>query len=137
MGYWQRKYHLKYILPDGNVWTGFINIEADNEANLPQTVKGGFWAEKRLDGWHGGFYLDNYEPYDMRRETSEILSPCVITTGVHRPSPKTGTIPKSIEEADRIFEYLKPVEYETVARFDGRLKDCCVALETRYWRTNT
>lgn len=137
MGYWQRKYHLKYILPDGNVWKGFINVLADKKSDLPETVKGGFWAEKRLDGWHGKFYFDSCEPYDRRRETSEVLSPWVITTGVHRPSPKTSTIPKSIEEADRVIEYLKPVEYETVARFNGRLEDCCVDLETRYWRTNT
>lgn len=133
MGYWQRKYHLKYILPDSNVWKGFINVLADNKSDLPETVKGGFWAEKRLGGWYGKFYFDNCEPYDRRRGTSEILSPWVITTGVHRPSPQTGAIPKSIEEADQILEYFKPVEYEAVARFDGRLEDCCVALETHYW----
>lgn len=132
MRYWQRKYHLKYILSDGNVWTGFINVEADNRVDLPETVKGGFWVEKRLDGWHGGFYFDNYEPYDKRTETSEVLLPLVITTGVYRPSLPIGAIPKSIKEANRILEYLKPVEYETVARFNGRLEDCCFALEIHY-----
>lgn len=46
MGYWQRKYHLKYVLPNGNMWTGYINVEADNESDLPKTITGGFWAEK-------------------------------------------------------------------------------------------
>lgn len=133
MGYWQRKYHLKYSLPDGNVWTGFINVEADNESELPEAVKGIFWAEKKSDGWYGRFCLDNYEPYDRRRETSEILLPWVITIGIHRPSLEMTTRPTSIQEADRIMEYLKPVEYETVARFDGRLEDCYVDSETHYW----
>ena len=133
MGYWQRKYWLKYVLPDGNIWDGFINIEADNKSDLPETVKGGFWVEKKLDGWHGKFYFDNCEPYDKRTETSEVLLPWVITTGVHRPQPQTGIIPQSTEEADRILEYLKPVEYKSISRFNARLEDCCFALETHYW----
>lgn len=133
--YWQRKFHLEHKLSDGNIWHGFINIEADTEGDLPQVVSGTYWSEKRNDGWHGEFKLDNDEPYD-RRKTHCDCGAFVIHTGIYRPT-KEFEQPLTVEEAEIIYDYSEPVEYELIPRFDDRLENCIVSYETYYWNEHS
>lgn len=78
MGYYQRKFHLQYQLPDGNTWKGMINVDAERKEDLPakEAIRGTFWFFKSKEGWHGEFTLDNY---------GQQKYPYVITLGVYRP----------------------------------------------------
>lgn len=44
MGYYQRKFHLQYQLPDGNTWKGMINVDAERKEDLPakEAIRGTF-----------------------------------------------------------------------------------------------
>ena len=133
MGYWQRKFHLKRILPDENIWKGFINIETDREEDLPDTVHGTYYVEKANGQWHGAFTLANGEKYDLRETPSKEFEPWVVTTIVERPPIQSPHCPASIEEATKMLEYLKPIECENVDKFKDNLNNCVYAVETHYW----
>lgn len=130
--YWQRKFHLKYKLPDGNIWKGFINIDADTEEDLPESVSGTFWVSKDMKGWHGLFELSNKEKADRRKHPYNYLQ-CVITNGVTRPD-SLGYVPTCMKEAEMMFEYLIPVQYENIERFEGKIEDCLYSVETHNWK---
>lgn len=132
MKYWQRKYHLKHTLPDGNIWNGFINIEADSKEDLPETVSGDFWVEKTEEGWHGLFELDYGEKHDKRKNPDGYPA-WVLTVGVSRPDVPVPHRPTSREEAYEIMQNLRPVQYRTVGRFYDRLENCLTSIETHYW----
>ena len=123
--YWQRKYHFEYPLPDGNVYHGFININAPSENQLPDIseVKGTFWAERKPEGWYGDFELDGIEKN------------CdgVITTGIYRPETPAAPL-MTRTSVDAILKSTQPVRYDTVPRFEGRLDDHLTTAETHHWQ---
>lgn len=133
--YWQRKFHIKHKLPDGNIYKGFINIEADTREELPTTdqISGSYWAEKTSEGWLGRFELDcGFKPDN--RKNADTQMPYVITTGIYRevkPRNNNGYI--SREEAEAILNNIMPIKYDTVPRFEGRLEDAIVSEETHRW----
>lgn len=133
MGYWQRKFHLKYTLPDGNIYNGFINTEADRREDLYRAyeIRGWFWARKEPAGWHGLFHLAPGLIRD-KREKGYRVAPYLITTGVKRPERKAKTV-ASREEAEEILRYLEDVKYDEIPHFYGRLEDCIVDAETHHW----
>lgn len=102
MGYYQRKFHLQYQLPDGNTWKGMINVDAERKEDLPakETVRGTFWFFKSKEGWHGEFTLDNYRQQKY---------PYVITLGVYRPIRQLTHQINSREEAEAMLFYLMPI----------------------------
>lgn len=111
-----------------------INIDADTEEDLPQSVSGSFWAEKKEDGWHGLFQLDNGEKWDRRDDfIPDLTAPYVITAAVHRPERKILQRPATMAEAEHILWWLKPVEYDLVERFEARIEDCLDTTETHCW----
>ena len=137
---WTRKFHLEHTLPDGNIWHGMINIDADTEAELynREDIKGEFWAEKVPEGWRGKFTLECGVP-DKRKDSPFVgteLEYSVFTMGIYRPesdTPQSFEGTQSAEQAEAVLEGLKPVQYESTPRFGGRLEDCIYAVETHDW----
>ena len=115
MGYYQRKFHLQYQLPDGNIWKGMINVDAERKEDLPakETVRGTFWFFKSKEGWHGEFTLDNY---------GQQKYPYVITLGVYRPTRQLTHQINSREEAEAMLSYLGmlPEEIYLISGEDNR-----------------
>ena len=124
--YYQRKFHIGYVLPDGNTWYGFINIDKRTMEELPDAkdVHGTFWAELREDGWHGEFKL---EGMDYTCLDKKWIKPYIITSRVEKPV--TATLPELAAiygervAANMICEMLRPPEYDVISRFGGRLED--------------
>ena len=131
--YWQRKFHFKYTLPDGNIYYGFINTEADREEDLYNIddIKGWFWVRKAIEGWYGGFHLAPGLIADQRCEGTKFQQ-WVVTKGVRRPQRKFHKI-TSREDAEEIMNYLENVHYDAIPHFCGRLEDCITSEETHYW----
>lgn len=126
MGYYQRKFHLQFQLPDGNVWKGMINVDAEKKEDLPtkENIKGVFWFFKSKEGWHGEFQLDS-------DYTSKF--PYVYTHGVFRPErPFTNGV-TCREEAESILSYLRPLHYDEIPRCESRIEECVYSEETHYW----
>jgi hypothetical protein len=136
-GYYQRKFHLRYKLSDGNIWKGFINVEADTREELytMDNVKGTFWVEKIPEGWLGTFELDN-GPSD-RRKGGHTDYRFVITVGVFTPDEELGSqtgLCNSTADAERILSRTRPIPYERIDKFSGRIEEHIVSEETHHWR---
>lgn len=134
--YFQRKFHIQYTLPDGNIFHGMINTEAYTKEELysQEEIKGSFWAEKIEEGWLGEFRLNDGLSYCKLDDNHYVktLPPYVVVNGVFRPKRKFDTI-SSREEAEELLRHLNPVKYKTLERFEGRLEDCIVSCETHFW----
>jgi hypothetical protein len=126
MGYYQRKFHLQYQLPDGNIWKGMINVDAERKEDLPakETVRGTFWFFKSKEGWHGEFTLDNY---------GQQKYPYVITLGVYRPTRQLTHQINSREEAEAMLSYLGALSYDEIPRCESQIEKCVYSEETHYW----
>lgn len=140
-GYYQRKYHFKYTLPDGNIYSGFINVEAPEKDSLPaqEDLKGSFWVKKDSEGWHGEFTLDNGPgtptyPSCMFEDTFlSGIGQYVMSNGVHIPDDKIPNTPiTSMKEAEKRLKLLEPIQYEYL-EFSGRLEDYITSIETHFW----
>ena len=133
--YYMRKFHFSYLLPDGNTYKGFINIEADTKEELPdiKDVKGSFFVEKLKEGYNARFFLDDGEP-NRSSYKPDILKGqenCIYTNGIYRPDLcSVGVGIHSTAQAEQILFYLAPVKYETIPRFEGRLEDHIYSMET-------
>lgn len=143
MGYYQRKFHLRYTLDDGNIWRGFINVEADTREDLQSRneIRGTFWCEKLSEGWRGTFNLEDTlsdrravpNPYGF----SSAITQSVVTVGVFLPEVNREHCSeiRSTQEAESILRSISSIssQYETISRFAGRLEDCIISEETHYW----
>lgn len=125
--YYLGKYSLKKELPDGNIWSGFINVRADRKEDLPtiEEISGTFWFSKDKKGWHGRFKLDN-DSYDGNE------CPYAITFGVYRPDRKLPFNPHTREGADAILDYLQPLEYEEIPRQEAKIQACVTSMYAHY-----
>jgi hypothetical protein len=134
-GWWNRKFHIEKEMPDGNIYRGFINVNADTKDELykREEIKGDFWVKRRKDGWHGQFFLDGNKKSDLREKPLVDVGNYVITNGVFiKTIPFSGI--KSRADAERILRSTEPVKYEETPLLCGRLEDCIFAEETHFWR---
>lgn len=147
MSYYQRKFHLRYTLPDGNIWKGFINVEADTREELHSRdeIRGSFWCTKSNEsgrsGWSGMFKLDNTTE-DRRKKPNPYgwdacITRAVVTTGIYLSEEEQVHTDKiqSVAEAEMILKNSENIayKYETLEKFEGRLEDCIVSEETHCW----
>ena len=142
-GYYMRKYHLEYELPDKHICKCFINISADKKEDLPalEDIKGSFWMEKLTAGWIGKFELDNDLPADIcsyrSKHYDSSFNNSIVFTGLYRPEAGCPKYQGPFNEvlARQIYEYNQPIDLRGISlpRFEGRLEDCIKSEETHFF----
>lgn len=133
--YYMRKFHLRYMLPDGHEYRGMINVIADTKEQLPTSkeIKGSFWAEREEKGWKGHFSFENY-PTPVNN--------LVYPRGVYVPDDKiySSEFIRSAQQANELLTFVSELDMtgQAVPRFTGRIEDCIYAEETHCFdKTNS